>query len=236
MKRSPALEALGVLLLAVFTLWAVYFLCYRRFVADRVIRTAEARTIRILSLPDFRRAAMARGNIALLEGARTGSPDDQRMLIAKASNNLLIERYPEAIAIYQEALSWGKRPEIYLNLATSQAGSGDREAAIETLTLLARLDPMMLANCPFGDVREAALARFAAASAPELTADVYLNLAIQYFNDGLLDDGVDAAATGALYDPKILTRRELLSWGLPAYEARYRYQELKRQNRKPDAR
>ena len=227
--RRHWLRKAGLAAIAVASAAGVYALGYRRFVADRVVRRTEVRTIRMLSLPEDRRPAIARLNIAVLESVSTGSPDDQRIVIAEAANYLLLGRHSEARALYEKALSWGKRPEIYLNLATAQAGAGDRAGAIESLTRLIHLDPIMLSDTPLAELREVALERYAKSAPPSHTADVYLNLSIGYLTAGLNTEAVSAAARGAMFDSTILTRRELIEWGGPAYEAMYRYRDLKHQ-------
>jgi tetratricopeptide (TPR) repeat protein len=226
-KRTAAAAAIVVVI-------AVLLLCYRRYVTNVAAAGIEASTAALFEFDPARAASMARTNLRLLRNLRTGSPDDQRIAMAEAANLLALNRYAEAEAKYNEALRWGKRPEIYLNLATVQANNGEREAAIDSLVTLIRLDPFMLADSPLAELREIALSRFLASVSPEVAADTNLSLAIGYVSEHFYEEGADAIARGALYDRRIFGRDELRplgSWVKDRAIARYR--ELKDQGNGP---
>ena len=220
----------AILLFAAF----VERICYRRYFANFAIASIERRTTIAFDSEPIRASSIANANLTTLSTLRTGSQDDQGIAMAEAANFMILNRYSEAEADYLEALRWGERPEIYLNLATAQAAQGKRDAALHSLSRLLELDPFMLAATPLVDLRAMTLSRFESSASSEFSADVYLSLAIGYLENSYYSEAADAAARAALHDPSIFTRPEVRPWG-PWILARamQRYHEL--QNERPSA-
>ena len=139
---------------------------------------------------------------------------------------------PEAEVSFREALRWGQRPEIYVALASAQVSNGRRDEAIESLAAAARFDAYSLVGSGRADLTAEVLRRFAARSSRAHMAEMYLSMAIAYFEDGFFQEGVAMAGQAAMYDERILRRRELVAWGMAGHTAD-RYLELKEKKSEP---
>ena len=230
MSPSPlrTAAAAGVLVL---TAVALYLAVYRRTVATIEVRRGTEATGRVMArfTPDYVRPVAARQALAILEPIRNGSPDDQRTAMLRGSNLLMLNQPEAAEAAYLEALSWGKRPEVYVALANAQVAAGKREAAIDNLLAALAFDPYMLVRTDAADLSAEALRRFEKTASPAQRAEIYLNIAIGYAVDGFRDQAAEMVAIGASHDTRILQRRELLSWGDIATVAMRRYAQIHRE-------
>ncbi len=215
---------------AVLTCFVLYAAVYKRAVASIGLRRA-ASTVR-QDMPDFVRTVATREALAILAANATGSREDQYTAMMKGSNQLFLGRSEEAEASFKEALRWGRRPEIYVALASAQASNGRRDEAIESLAAAARFDAYSLVGSGHADLTAEVLRRFTGRSSRAHIAEMYLSMAIAYFEDGFFKEGVAMAGQAALYDERILRRRELVAWGMADHTAD-RYLELKENKSEP---
>ena len=229
---SPARTAAVAGVLAL-TGVALYFAVFRRVAATVGARRGAEATSRVMArfTPDYVRPSAAREALAILEPIRNGSPDDQRTAMLRGSNLLVLNQPEAAEEAYREALSWGERPEIYVALANAQAAAGKREAAIGSLGRALAFDPYLLIRAEAADLRDEAIRRYAATATPAQRAEMYLNIAIGYLNDGFRRQSIEMLVLGASHDPRILQRSEIVSRydGTVAREASLRYAQIHRE-------
>lgn len=93
-------------------------------------------------------AAVSRGSLSLIDDCLCGGPDNAAILMLKAALLRMLQRPSDAERAYVESLRFDRRPEIYLELGVTQLESGNRNAAIASLTRAAAFDPRLLAQIP----------------------------------------------------------------------------------------
>lgn len=230
MKPSP-IRAIAALLVLALTAAVLYAAVYKRFAAQIGLREAATMTSRVMAreTPGYLRPGMAHDTLALLARLRSGSHDDQRVAMLRGMNELSLGRSEHAEESYLEALSWGRRPEIYIVLASAQAAQGREDAAIESLDQALRFDPASIINTERADLRAKVFDRFEANATKAQIAELYLSIAIAYFDDDHNPEGIEMAALAATHDPRILRRTELLAWGYLQEMSAARYAELQRE-------
>lgn len=92
--------------------------------SEQIIRELDA------SQGQYQRAFVARKTLAPIEACLRDMPHDIDLLVEAAACQLVIGNREAAVRLYDEALRVDRRPEIYLNLATTQFDLGRREEAI----------------------------------------------------------------------------------------------------------
>ena len=73
-----------------------------------------------------------RDDARLLEDALRKTPTDVDLYMELAAFYQLLSRFHDAVHMYEEALRFDRRPEIYVNLAEAQLAAGDIRAATES--------------------------------------------------------------------------------------------------------
>lgn len=93
----------------------------------------EQRTKSILVASEMRSAPAARANVASMRQCIRVCPTDVNPYMLAAANLELLGRVDEAAEMYQAALPYHRRPELYLNLGIAQLQLGDRANAVDNL-------------------------------------------------------------------------------------------------------
>lgn len=221
----------GAAVVAVLTAWAFWAIAWRVQRANHGIRQLHIRTdlAALRETDDYTRAIRARENLASAPSLLTRSPQDQMVFSLAGKNAWLLGRSDEAEHWYSRSLWWGERPELRLYLADAQAAKGKNDAAIESLVRVVQFDPCALTRTNNPYLRMIALQQYERSSRPDLSAEVYLNIALGYLVDGFPDEGVEMLAEAAMRDPAILTRAELAGWSAYVPAALRRYAVLREQ-------
>lgn len=94
---------------------------YVRFRTETIIDTSSVEAGRI-----------AQNNIDVLSRCMAQNPTDTTAMLL-AVNLQRLGRNQEAVAVYEKALQYERRPELYLSLGTLQFELGQRDAALENL-------------------------------------------------------------------------------------------------------
>jgi tetratricopeptide (TPR) repeat protein len=114
----------------------------RRVEATHLVVLVEQRTL-LLAGQDSPDPRELRRNLMLLDRAGALHPSMVAIAIVRGSQFLLLGRYDEAIAAYQEALDLEPRAETHFNLGRAFLLAGDREAARRHLDLAASAAPRL---------------------------------------------------------------------------------------------
>lgn len=125
MRKAAALLIAAAAAFAFYRLVIVPWRCndiegiVKRATPERVERTDD---------PALR--ARAERNLAMIDECRRRCPADVNLAMLTAANLLILGRTAAAVPLYEEALRYDERPEIYLALAETQAMLGRRDEAI----------------------------------------------------------------------------------------------------------
>jgi len=148
------LKTLASLVVTGIAVYLLYIFCWIPVICSHVTRTTIAATNAAVDAQPYRKAIYARRNLKSMQkctGACTPIPPDVAMI--KGANLRMLGRTDEAIALYNGALRYGPRPEIYFNLGHAYAESGNREAAFQSLFRAAAFAPTMIASFDDGDLQ-----------------------------------------------------------------------------------
>jgi hypothetical protein len=102
---------------------------------------------------------MARRNLDVLEPCMRVTCRDVSLDMIAAANLRLLGRDSDAIAMYRHALSLDRRPEIYLNLASSELVLGNRSAARDDTMRATMFNPWLIAQIDDGLLRRDVVAK-----------------------------------------------------------------------------
>ena len=93
---------------------------------------------------DYERTVRARRNIADLARLRESSPNDVRVPMLIAANQLLMGLPAEAVRSYDDALSVDRRPEIYMARGDALVQLGRVNEAVDSYATAVRFDARFL--------------------------------------------------------------------------------------------
>lgn len=93
---------------------------------------------------DYERTVRARRNIAGLARLRESSPNDVRVPMLIAANQLLMGLPAEAVRSYDDALRVDRRPEIYMARGDTLVQLGRVDEAVESYAAAVRFDARFL--------------------------------------------------------------------------------------------
>ena len=144
MKRERVIIALILLLGAV----ASYRLAAVPYHCNIVERRLEEATRRALREPAGEAAISARHNSSEVARAIERCPAVANFYMIAAANFRILRRFEEAEKMYLTALEMERRPEIYFQLATTQADLGKLEPAIENFSRACRFVPTLIDQVP----------------------------------------------------------------------------------------
>ena len=131
-------------LVALLSLYLLYVFCVIPWQGNKVAKSLEATTLEaIAGNPTALAFIQDERNLAAASRWRSRLRDDANLNIAVASIFNLAGRPDEALAIYQDALRFDRRPEMYFNRAGIKLGMGDVSGAIEDYLYAARFNPRL---------------------------------------------------------------------------------------------
>jgi tetratricopeptide (TPR) repeat protein len=111
--------------------WSAYAFAYRPLVCHRLKQSMIDQSYAGYTTRSFRDLDQARLNLTLLEPCFTIGCRDLTLMFTAAVNYRTLGRNEVALGLYQEALRYEQRPEIYGNIADTYLALGNREAAYE---------------------------------------------------------------------------------------------------------
>jgi hypothetical protein len=137
----------------------LYKLCYEPYMCAVIdhrltIPTQRARE----NQSTFEGLSRARHNLVILEPAlgRCRGEIRVRLLMLAGVNYDTISRHERAAVLYEEALQFDRRPELFLNLGLSKLAQGDRQSALNNLAMAADGGGLSMADyIPDGELRTA---------------------------------------------------------------------------------
>ncbi|MEO8033369.1 MAG: hypothetical protein ABI837_02980 [Acidobacteriota bacterium] len=126
-----AIRVTGILIVVVLTGLALRRYCVQPYRCNAVKGRVEPQIERIVGLPaTIDGTVRIRSFSAELGRCLQHDPHDVGLLVDRAECDVLLGRREEAVARYEEALRYNRRPEIYLSLGLIQYQLGQREAAM----------------------------------------------------------------------------------------------------------
>ena len=127
---------------------AAYQLAAVPYHCNIVERRLEESTREALGQPAGEAAISARHNGAEVAKAIERCPAVANFYMIAAANFRILRRFEEAEKMYLTALELERRPEIYFQLATTQADLGKLEPAIENFSRACRFVPSLIDQVP----------------------------------------------------------------------------------------
>ncbi len=157
------MKAILTLVVVVLTGMLLVSFCYEPYRCNQKIKAADRSTTRVLDITDrFYVARVARENIRSMEPCLTHNPSGIAAWMIAAANRRLIGQHDEAARLYEEALRYDRRPELYLQLGLTYLELHRTNEAVAALERAVRFDPETLDEVIDPDVRSRILARIAA--------------------------------------------------------------------------
>lgn len=96
----------------------------------------------------------AQANVARIDACARRCSTNVNLAVLAGQNLMVLGRREAAIPLFQQALRYSQRPEIYMSLAIAQVESGDREAALQNSILAADFaGNAVLLDMPDGAIR-----------------------------------------------------------------------------------
>ena len=93
---------------------------------------------------EYNAVLAARENLRTLLACSEHCPWDVRSHFAAAWNLRILKRYDDAIAEYQQALKYDRRPELYSELGNAYLEAGKEDAAMQAFLQAGRFDRYVL--------------------------------------------------------------------------------------------
>lgn len=151
------LAALAIVVVAPFALYRLVFVPWRCNNIEGAVNRSLDIDGSLAPTGDFRLRDTAERNLRMLQACLDRCKTDVNLPVLAGANLLVLGRTEAAAQLYQRALQYDHRPEIYLALATAQSYLGQRDAAVANAVRGADFVGMEpLANLPDGLVRSRA--------------------------------------------------------------------------------
>lgn len=121
--------------------------CIRPLRCNDVDSAVKQRTLILAGMNDapIKVSRAARANLDRLGSCLQDCTNVSRLMIA-AANERMLGRPTAAIAFYERAMQYDRRPELFLNLGMAQAEAGLREEAITNMFTACLFNPELLAS------------------------------------------------------------------------------------------
>jgi|ERR1043165_2797861 tetratricopeptide (TPR) repeat protein len=114
----------------------IYRICIVPYRCSQVEMQTETRMERALRYPDTTFAReLASQNLTRLQDCLEADPTNVNLYMLAAANERILRHDAAAVALYQRALRYDRRPEIYLNLGVVQAATNDPDGAVQSLVM-----------------------------------------------------------------------------------------------------
>lgn len=150
---------LSAFALVVLTAHFVHALAWRPFRCNILKQQAQRAALSAWNRPINSIGILkARGAALEIQRCIAVCPTDIDMYMTLAVNDRLIGRFEHAAEMYQQALQYERRPELYFNLAMVQLELGQRAASIANFELACDFDLSYSDEIPVSDVRQEVIA------------------------------------------------------------------------------
>ena len=145
-----ALKVLGIIAIWSATAPLIVLLCIRPLQCNNIDYVVLQRTTTLarMSRSPITVSRVARANLDRLAPCLTHCTDVNRLMIA-AANERLLHQPVAAIAYYEQAMQYDRRPELYLNLGAAQAEAGRNPEAIANMVTAGIFNPEMTASVEY---------------------------------------------------------------------------------------
>lgn len=147
------MRRIAVALVSVLAFAAIYFWCIVPWRCNQVTKVMESAMRDALAGSDESREVL-RSGLAEAEAFRSRIPDNANLNIVVASTYTMLGRYDEALAVYESALRFDRRPEMYFNRAGIRLRLNDAEGAMSDYIRAVRFNPTLLRRIHDETVRE----------------------------------------------------------------------------------
>jgi hypothetical protein len=145
---------------------AIRFVAWTPVRCNDVAMRADEQMKKIVRLSDPTLITIAtREDLARLEPCRREVPWNINLHLLAGANYAVREQHAEAIRVYQDALRYDRRPEIYFHLGQELLKTGRTDEALEPLTIACRVRSDFITDIP-DPVRSTIIARVAQLPAP----------------------------------------------------------------------
>jgi hypothetical protein len=143
---------------------SIYRVCVVPYICSQTERQVEIRTETAARFAATRGGReLAERNLARLQECFEGDTTNVNLYMLAAANQRVLGHDHDAALLYQQALRYDQRPEIYLNLGVVQAATKDPEGAVRSLVMAGNFSGKeILIDAPDGPTREEAYAIVAA--------------------------------------------------------------------------
>lgn len=134
----------------VLTVWIAAWPEIPRYRAERDLALASQRIDQVMrgGVRGAEAVDAAAQAEALANGAAAALPGDPRVPLHRGVALMLLGRSREAVAVFEEAVRFGERPELTLNLGRARFQDGDVEGADRAYLRAAWAAPSVLATLP----------------------------------------------------------------------------------------
>jgi tetratricopeptide (TPR) repeat protein len=134
--------------------YAFYLFCVLPYRCNRIKKAGAVSTVYAYEHGGSPEGSLrARQNLARLSECMGPTCRDITTDMIAAANYRVLGRYDDAIRLYHHALQLNHRPELYANLASTEAAAGDRNAARRDLLRAALFSPGALRSVDDGLLR-----------------------------------------------------------------------------------
>ncbi len=156
MRPRNVLAALAIATLAIA---AIDRAAYEPWRCSVVRRSLEPATLRLWTRQDSFMRPRARENAVLARACLRITPCDAAPYILAATNDRLTGDYLNAAAMYEQALRFDRRPEIYFDLGLMQLELARIADAEESFVQAGSFDPYTILDIPQEDIRNRVMER-----------------------------------------------------------------------------
>jgi tetratricopeptide (TPR) repeat protein len=154
-----AVKVFAVALLIPLAAYAIHSLCWRPYQCEVVKQAAQRDLFAIFNLPQtLRVVTKARSRIGELQRCLAVSPTDVDLYMTVAGLDRVLGRFDHASEMYSTALTYDRRPELYLNLGLLQLERNQRDEAFPNLIRAVLFNIDFINEIPNLDDRAAVLA------------------------------------------------------------------------------
>jgi tetratricopeptide (TPR) repeat protein len=155
MERAvvKALRYLAVVCIATLAAWSLYTFTWRPLQCNALVQALSAPSYAANKTRTFRDIDQARLYLDQLQPCMSFACRNVPLLFVAAVNQRTTGRNEVALALYQEALRYDRRPEIYGNIGDAYYVLGDRNAAYQNYLTAASFHPQFLRVIDDGELR-----------------------------------------------------------------------------------
>jgi tetratricopeptide (TPR) repeat protein len=127
--------------------------CYLPISCDVMQKRIDKSTTALLENPNWLTGIKAHQNLTEIRHCMGVMPGKVSIYMTAAANSRLVGAPDEAIALYETALRYDRRPEIYANIAECQLSMNKKNDAVGNFVTAGMFSPVYIAGIDDYDVR-----------------------------------------------------------------------------------